>query len=395
MRDTSKNTADDQERHSHSEEQARCSQGQDSHDSIHDSGSDSGHGHNHDLDHKHDHHHDHPHSHANQSHDHHDHHHGHGHGHGHHSHAPNNKKGLLIALLITGGIMVLEFVGGLVTNSLALLSDSGHMLSDTASLLLSLVALGLARRPSTPKLSFGFRRFEIMAALINGAALFVVAGIIVWEAIQRFANPPEIASGAMMAIASVGLLANLVSAWFLIRQSDVKGNLNVKSAYLHVLGDALGSVGAIGAGLLMSLFSWYWADPAISILVALLILRGAWGVLKSTFHILLEGTPDSIDAGEVREALSRIDGIRDVHDLHIWTITSELNSVSCHLLIEDDRSHQEILQQAVTLLRDRFNLRHATIQVENSRLDHGELHCPSSESAPPAAGRVPEGSPAR
>ncbi|WP_230986503.1 cation diffusion facilitator family transporter [Cohnella fermenti] len=271
--------------------------------------------------------------------------------------------------------MLLEFVGGLVTDSLALLSDSGHMLSDTAALFLSLIALSLSRRPSTPRLSFGLRRFEIMAALANGAALFVIAAIIVWEACRRFADPPEVASGTMTLIAVVGLLANLLSAWFLMRQGDVKNNINVKSAYLHVLGDALGSVGAIAAGILMSLFSWYWADPVISIIVALLILRGAWGVLRSTFHILLEGTPESVDAGAVRAALGRIDGVLDVHDLHIWTITSELNSLSCHLLIADDRDHQDILQQAVTLLEERFHLGHSTIQVENSRLRHGELHC--------------------
>ncbi|MBB6634323.1 cation transporter [Cohnella thailandensis] len=356
-----------------------------------------GHGHDH-GDHEHGHleHGQQGHNHSHSGHSHHGHHH-HGHGHHGHSHAPNNRKGLLIALVITGGIMLLEFIGGLITDSLALLSDSGHMLSDTAALLLSLIAFGLSRRPSTPRLSFGLRRFEIMAALVNGAALFVIAGIIVWEACQRFADPPEVASGAMTIIAVIGLLANLMSAWFLMRQGDVKDNINMKSAYLHVLGDALGSVGAIAAGILMSLFSWYWADPVISIIVALLILKGAWGVLRSTFHILLEGTPESIDSGEVKEALGRIEGVLDVHDLHIWTITSELNSLSCHLLIADDRNHQDILQQAVTMLKERFRLSHSTIQVENSQLNHGELHC-SSGDAPRSATvtrPVPEGGPAR
>ncbi|MGB3569741.1 MAG: cation diffusion facilitator family transporter, partial [Priestia megaterium] len=211
------------------------------------------------------------------SHDHHHHH------HGHHHHfdtqREGNKKGLLIALIITAGIMVLEFVGGLFTNSLALLSDSGHMLSDTSSLALSLVAIWFANRAASAKKTYGYYRFEILAALFNGVALFVIAGFIIYEAYQRVLEPQSVASGSMMLIATVGLLANLISAWSLMRQGDVKGNVNLRSAYLHVLGDALGSIGAIVAGLLMMLFGWYIADPIISVVVSVLILKSAWGVL--------------------------------------------------------------------------------------------------------------------
>ena len=256
------------------------------------------------------------------------------------------------------------------TNSLALLSDSGHMLSDASSLALSLFALWFAARPPSPNNTYGFYRFEILAALFNGVTLFVIAGFIVWEAIERFINPPAVASGLMIGIAFIGLLANLLSAWILIRRGDVEGNLNVRSAYLHVIGDALGSVGAILAGLIMLLFGWYVADPIISILVSLLILRSAWGVIKQTIHILMEGTPSQLDQTQVKKVLEQIEGVVDVHDLHIWTITSGLHSLSCHLLIDDHKDEQEILQEAVNIIEEQFFIQHTTIQIEKSKLQH-------------------------
>ena len=304
-------------------------------------------------------------------------HHGHGHDHGHqhtHGHGGNrNAKGLTFALLITASIMLLEFFGGLITDSLALLSDSGHMLSDAGALVLSLAAVWFAARPASPSKSYGFYRFEILAALFNGISLFVIAGFICWEAFQRFMEPPVVASGSMMVIAAIGLLANLLSAWALMRKSDIQGNINVRSAYLHVIGDALGSVGAIAAGLLMWLFDWYIADPIVSVLVALLILRSAWNVIKTTIHILMEGTPIAIDQKQVVETLQSIDGVIDVHDLHIWSITSGLDSLSCHLLIEDQADGQEVLQQAIRLIEEQFEIQHTTIQVEKSRIRHAEL----------------------
>ncbi|MEH7225298.1 cation diffusion facilitator family transporter [Bacillus sp. JJ1566] len=311
-------------------------------------------------------------------HHHHHHHHGHDH-HGHHHHhhfdevREGNKKGLLIALVITTGIMLLEFFGGLFTNSLALLSDSGHMLSDASSLFLSLVAFWFATRPASPKKTYGFYRFEILAALFNAVTLFIIAGFIVYEAFQRFFEPPTVASGTMMLIAGIGLLANLASAWSLISKGDVKNNVNLRSAYLHVLGDALGSVGAIIAGLLMLLFEWYIADPIISVVVAILILKSAWGVLTHSIHILMEGTPITINQKEVKATLEEIDGVIDVHDLHIWTITSGMDSLTCHILIKDDHDSQEILQQAIDKIRDKFKIEHTTIQIEKSAIEHGEM----------------------
>lgn len=317
------------------------------------------------------HHHEHGHGHHHHGHLHH---HGHGHHHGHaHEHAAGNRKGLTIALIITGGIMILEFVGGLLTNSLALLSDSAHMLSDTAAIALSLAAFWFAARPPSANKSYGYYRFEILAALFNGLTLFVMAGFIVFEAYERFIDPPEVAGGTMMVIALVGLAANLISAWSLMRKSDIKGNINVRSAYLHILGDALGSVGAILAGLLMLLFDWYIADPIISVIVALLILRSAWQVVNHTIHILMEGTPAAIDAREVEETLLAIRGVKDLHDLHIWTITSGLDSLSCHLIIEDDQDCQVVLQEAIRRIEERFRIQHTTIQIEKSQLQHAHL----------------------
>ena len=264
-------------------------------------------------------------------------------------------------------------MAGLFTNSLALLSDSGHMLSDASSLLLSLVAIWFASRPVSPHKSYGFYRFEILAALFNGVTLFVIAGFIVWEACGRFLEPPTVSSRPMMIIALIGLLANVISAWSLMKKGDVENNVNLRSAYLHIISDALGSVGAIIAGIVMLVFEWYIADPIISIIVAFLILKSAWGIIKHTVHILMEGTPLAIDQVEVKNALEEIDGVIDVHDLHIWTITSGLDSLSCHMLIEDEKNSQEILQEAINTIKDQFKIEHTTIQIESSKIAHNEL----------------------
>jgi cobalt-zinc-cadmium efflux system protein len=310
---------------------------------------------------------DHDHSHDKHVHDEHDH-----HGH-HHHHLPNNRRGLIIALVITAGIMVLEFFGGLVTNSLALLADSGHMLSDVGALALSLIAMNFALRPPTSKKSFGFYRVEILAALLNGLSLFVIAGFIIWEALERFVSPPTVASGQMMIIAAIGLAANIASAVSLMKQGDIKHNINVRSAYLHVIGDALGSVGALLAGLLMLLFSWYIADPIISVIVALLILRSATDVVKNAIHILMEGTPITIQSADVKQSLLAIEGVHDIHDLHIWMISSDLNSLTCHLLVDDETDEQVILQEAIRIIESKFNIQHTTIQIEKSEFQHPHL----------------------
>jgi cobalt-zinc-cadmium efflux system protein len=284
-----------------------------------------------------------------------------------------NKKGLIIALIITTSIMILEFFGGLFTNSLALLSDSGHMLSDASSLALSLAAIWFASRPASPTKTYGYYRFEILAALFNGITLFLISGFIVYEAIQRFNEPPTVSSGTMILIACIGLIANAISAVSLLKKADVKENINMKSAYLHIIGDALGSVGAIIAGILMLVFDWYIADPIISVLVALLILKSAWGVLQQSIHILMEGTPTTLNRNETLELLKGIDGVLDVHDLHIWTITSGMDSLSCHMVISENEDEQVVLQKAIHLVQERCKIEHTTIQIEKSNLQHTEL----------------------
>lgn len=307
-------------------------------------------------------------------HKHHNHEHSHDHGHSHHHGSDGTRKGLTIALIITATIMLLEFIGGWITGSLALLSDSGHMLSDTASLVLSLLAVGFAAKPPSAGKTYGYYRFEILAALVNGVTLVGVSGFIIWEAIGRLQAPPEVNSGGMILIAVIGLLANLASAWSLMRRGNVKDNINLRSAYLHVIGDALGSVGAIAAGLIMYAFGWYITDPIISVLVAVLILKSAWGVLSHSVHILMEGTPHRINQGKVQDELLSIDGVDNVHDLHIWSLTSGMDAFSCHLLICEGADSQFILQTAIELLSSRFNIYHTTIQVETKHIQHADLH---------------------
>lgn len=277
-----------------------------------------------------------------------------------------NQKGLVIAATITTIILILEFIGGLITNSLALLSDSGHMLSDVSSLLLSLFAMWLAARPPSSSKTFGYHRFEIIAAFINGITLFVIAGLIMIEAYKRLLEPQTVASGTMMTIALIGLIANVLSAVALLRQGDVKDNLNMRSAYLHIIGDALGSIGAIVAGILMYYYNWYVADSIISVVVAIIILRGAWRVLKQSVHILMEGTPEHIDPIRIRKLLESIDGVLDIHDLRVWTITSGVHSFTCHLLIESEGNSQTILNTASSIISKEYSFQFSAIQIEIS-----------------------------
>lgn len=225
----------------------------------------------------------------------HDHHHGHSHGHSHQHGRGASKQALLASLFIITLYFIVEVIGGFLTNSLALLSDAGHMLSDASALLLSLLALHFASRPPSARRTFGMHRFEILAALTNGVTLVVISLLILWEAYQRLLHPPEVQSGTMVVIAFVGLLANIAAAFVLMR-GDYQDNMNVRSAYLHVLSDLLGSIGAILGGILMWAFDWYVADPLISIVVAVLIMLSAWRVTKESVHILLEGAPSRLDA---------------------------------------------------------------------------------------------------
>jgi len=297
---------------------------------------------------------------------------GHGHLHHHHDHhatngdVAGNRRRLAVALCLTALYMVAEVVGGLVSNSLALLADAGHMLSDTAALGLSLVAVVLAQRPATPQRTYGYHRAEILAALANGAALLVLSVFIAREAWERIAEPPDVRGGLMLAIAFGGLSVNFIN--LLILSGGRKSNLNVRGAWLHVMADALGSVGAIVAGAGIYFFGWRWADPIASFVIAALVLLSAWGLVRETLDVLMEGVPEGISIDEVMEALMSLPGVIDAHDLHVWSLTSGRNIATTHLVIADGADHQGVIDAANQTLADRFSIEHATIQVEYDEL---------------------------
>ena len=289
----------------------------------------------------------------------------HSHSHGHHHHgaaSARNRKRLALSLGLAAVYMVAEAVGGWLTGSLALLADAGHMLSDVAALGLSLFAMWMARRPATSRKTYGYRRTEILAALANGATLVAISVFILFEAWERFQNPPEVDAAGMMGIATGGLLVNLASLWILHEGRDE--SLNVRGAWLHVLTDALGSVQAIAAGVVIWAFGWRWADPVASVLIALLVIYSSWDLLKEATAILMEHAPSHIDVDEVRRAMTSIPGVLGIHDLHVWTITSGMESLSAHVVVREDRYGCETLGEIRSVLHDRFGLHHTTVQME-------------------------------
>ncbi|RBW68335.1 cation diffusion facilitator family transporter [Bacillus taeanensis] len=298
---------------------------------------------------------------------------GHSHDHNHSHHA--NKKALLISFCLIATFMVVEVIGGFLTNSLALLSDAGHMLSDAVSLGLSLLAFKIGEKGASKEKTYGYKRFEILAAFINGVALLGISIYIFWEAYHRFFDPPQV-SANMLIIACIGMVVNILAAWVLMK-GDTSENLNLRSAFLHVLGDLLGSVGAIIAGLFILFLNWNATDPIASVLVAVLVLISGWRVTKDSFHVLMEGTPHNIDIDHIKEALLEIEGVIDVHDFHAWTITSGFPALSCHLIVQTHIDRDLVLHKASHLLKDHFTIKHTTIQIEGeeSRLSEKEHVC--------------------
>ena len=290
----------------------------------------------------------------------------HSHSHVNQQHAPQrvNRRPLVIALAITSTFLVVEVIGALVTNSLALLADAGHMLTDVAALALSLFAIWIARRPATLARSFGYLRAEVLAAAVNAASLVIISIYIFWEAYQRLGDPPEVDSGPMLAVAFAGLLANAASAWVLMRGGGHRESLNVRGAFLHVIGDMLGSVGAIAAALIMLATGWYLADPILSAGIGALILFSAWRLLKESVDVLLEATPPQIDPAVVRARMIDVDGVEDVHDLHVWTVTSGLVAMSSHVEVSAARDWHDVLLEMSTRLREEFGIAHVTLQPE-------------------------------
>lgn len=293
----------------------------------------------------------------------HDHDHG-AHGH-HHHHAGASARGLKLALAITAVFFVIEVIGGFASNSLTLLADAGHNLTDVAALGFSLFIAWLARQPSTPGKTYGYLRWEILAALINGATLFVISAAIIWEAIQRFRAPEPVDTGLMLVVASAGLVANLVAASVL--RAGAQDSLNVRGAYLHMLADLLGSVAAVIAGLLIRAFGWTLADPIASIVMTVLIVRGSWSLVRESVDILLESTPAHIDVAKVRAALEAVPSVESVHDLHVWTLTSGVIAMSAHAVVGSPDRHQQALE-AMTAQAAAHGIHHTTIQLEDRAL---------------------------
>jgi len=275
-----------------------------------------------------------------------------------------NKRSLTSALAITAAIMIVEAAGGFLSRSLALLADAGHMLTDVAALGLSLFAFWLSSRPKTFSRTFGWRRFEIFAAFFNGLALWAIAGVIGYEAFKRLTAPPEIRSGLMIVVAGIGLAANAAVGAILYRGRA--RSLNVKGAFLHVLADALGSVGVLAAGLLIRITGSYSWDPMVSAGVCLLILWSSGRLVRDSFHVLMEGAPAHLDVSEIQGALKEVPGVIEVHDLHVWTITSGFVSLSAHLKIPRGLDIQEVIRKAQQAVSLRFNVVHTTFQPETA-----------------------------
>ncbi len=283
------------------------------------------------------------------------------------------RRGLILAIVFTGTILIAEIIGGILTNSLALLADAGHMLVDVASLVMSFLAITFALRPPSKQRTFGFHRLEILAALGNGVTLILICLYIFYEAYERILTPQPVQGPGMLVIAFVGLVAN-VAAIMALEKGE---SLNVRSAFLHVLGDTLSSAGIIVGGLVMLVTGWYIIDPIISVLIALLILVSAYRVTMEAINILLEATPKGIDLHEVVETVQKVDGVRDIHDVHIWSITSGLRALSAHLLIEDQMTScsVDIVERVEHLLKRDFGIAHTTLQCECENCDNGELVC--------------------
>ncbi len=271
-------------------------------------------------------------------------------------------RSLRIALCITVTFMLVELVGGWWTNSLALLADAGHMLTDAAALGLSLFAIWFMRRPATPEKTYGYFRVEILAALINGTALLVIAFFILWESYHRFREPEAILSVQMLVIATIGLGANLFSAWIL--HSCHHESLNLRGAFLHILGDVLGSIGAMIAAGAIILWGVYWADPVVSALVSLLILVSAWRLVRDSVEVLLEGTPAHVNLSLMKQELCKVTGVDSVHDLHVWTLTSGVHAMTCHAVVQEEGSDRGALEQLIAISREQFDIHHTTIQIE-------------------------------
>ncbi|MEE8471252.1 MAG: cation diffusion facilitator family transporter [Dehalococcoidia bacterium] len=294
--------------------------------------------------------------------------------HSHHGTVQLGRK-LKFGVILTGFILVVELVGGLLSNSLALLSDAGHVFADVIALSLSWYGVRQAERPSSDRMTFGYHRVGVVIAIVNALSLIGIAAVIFYAASRRLQDPPEVDSALMLGVAVVGLAINAFVAFWL--RSEQRTNINVRSAFWHAFGDALASIGVIIGAIIILVTGWFWADPIISVLIGVIIVLAAWGILKEGFRVLLEAAPHHVDVAEMVDALNRTPGVKDVHDVHAWSITPELHAMSCHVLIDDQHVSQAagIRERIEEVLRQQFAIKHTTLQMECQQCDADDVFC--------------------
>jgi len=284
----------------------------------------------------------------------------HAHHHGHHHHGSRRRLALVLGL--TGAFLAVEVVAGLLTGSLSLLADAGHMLTDVAGLVLALAAMKFAERRPSPRRTYGYHRVEILAALTNALVLAAVAGYILAEAWERFRSPQPVASVPVLAVAAVGLLVNVAGA--LVLRRGARASLNVRGAYNEVLADALSSVGVIAGAAVITATGWFWVDPLVAVAIALFVVPRTFGLLREAVHVLLEGTPPEVDLAALRAAMEGVPGVKAVHDLHVWTLTSGIHALSAHAVLQEGAAHGTVLGTLRQRVVDGFPISHVTVQLE-------------------------------
>jgi cobalt-zinc-cadmium efflux system protein len=304
-----------------------------------------------------------------------------------HTHTLSTGNKLKYSIILCLIILVAEIIGGLLSNSLALLSDAGHVFADVIALGLSWYGVRQAERPSNSRMTFGYHRIGVIVAIVNALIIFVIAAVILYEAYNRFHQPPEINSRLMMIIAFIGLSANLLVTFWLRREQQE--NINIRSAFWHAMGDALASLGVIIGGAIILFTDQFWLDPVISVLISLIILYAAWSIFREGFRVILESTPRDIDIMAMVNVLKRIPGVKDVHDVHVWSITPDLRAMNGHILIEDISTSQaaNIRAQIEKVVREQYHIEHTTLQMECQKCGSNELFCDLNGSCKPEEGK--------
>jgi len=301
----------------------------------------------------------------------------------HHEHGFTAGRKLKYAVFLSISIFVAEIIGGILSNSLALLSDAGHVLADIIALGLSWYGVRQAERPANSRMTFGYHRVGVLVAIINASAIFLIAAFILYEAYNRFQEPPEVKSQLMMIVAMAGLIANIIITTWL--RKEQRGNINIRSAFWHAAGDALASIGVIIGGLIILLTGQFWVDPAISVLISLIILWAAWSIFREGIRVLLEATPRDVDVLAMINTLKQIPGVKDIHDVHVWSITPELRAMNGHVLIEDVQTSkaEEIRARIEKVVREQYRIGHTTLQMECQKCESTEAFCRLDSTCPP------------